>query len=78
MKQTEMNVILAQLKTTHMMDQAMDGPHAAEWTMRKFEPLLEVGYSYEDIATYVAIKLQELTIKDESFAKDRLKYNENK
>ena len=25
MKQTEMNVILAQLKTTHMMDQAMDG-----------------------------------------------------
>lgn len=78
MKQTEMNVILAQLKTTHMMDQAMDGSHSAEWAMRKFEPLLEVGYSYEDIATYVAIKLQELTIKDESFAKDRPRYNENK
>jgi len=36
MKQTEMNVILAQLKTTHMMDQAMDGSHSAEWAMRKF------------------------------------------
>ena len=78
MKQTEMNVILAQLKTTHMMDQAMDGPHAAEWAIRRLEPLLEVGYSYEDIATYVAIKLQELTIKDESFAQDRPKYNEDK
>lgn len=73
MKQTEMNVILAQLKTTHMMDQAMDGIHAAEWAMRKFEPLLEVGYSYEDIATYVAIKLQELIIKDETFAQNRPK-----
>tara|TARA_R100000951_G_scaffold45656_1_gene38782 strand:- start:537 stop:773 length:237 start_codon:yes stop_codon:yes gene_type:complete len=78
MKQTEMNVILAQLKTTHMMDQAMDGTHAAEWAIRRLEPLLEVGYSYEDIATYIAIKLQELTIKDESFAKDRPKYNEDK
>tara|TARA_R110000796_G_scaffold238963_1_gene359510 strand:- start:1872 stop:2108 length:237 start_codon:yes stop_codon:yes gene_type:complete len=78
MKQTEINLILAQLKITHQMDQAMDGTHSSEWAMRKFEPLLEVGYSYEDIATYVAIKLQELTIKDESFAKDRPKYNENK
>jgi len=71
MKVSEMNLVLAQLKVTHQMDQAMNGLYDAEWAMRKFEPLLEIGYSYEDIATYVAIKLQELTIKDESFAKDR-------
>ena len=78
MKQTEMNVILAQLKTTNLMDKAMGSEYDVEWTMRKFESLLEIGYSYEDIATYVAIKLQELTIKDESFAVNRPKYNENK
>tara|TARA_R110000796_G_C14478694_1_gene426447 strand:- start:859 stop:1095 length:237 start_codon:yes stop_codon:yes gene_type:complete len=78
MKQTEMNVLLDQLKITHQMDQAMDGVHSAEWAIRRFDSLLEAGYSYEDIATYVAIKLQELTIKDESFAKDRPKQNENK
>ena len=77
MKQTEINVILAQLKTTHMMDQAMDGSHSAEWAMRKFEPLIEIGYSYEEITTYIAIKLQELTIKDANFAKNVL-LNENK
>ena len=73
MKQTEINVILAQLRATHEMDQAMDGSHSAEWAMRKFEPLLDMGYSYEEITTYIAIKLQELTIKDESFAKNRPK-----
>jgi len=78
MKQTEMNTILAQLKTTHEMDKAMGGEHSAEWAMRKFEPLIEVGYSYEDIATYVAIKLQELIIKDDSFAKYKPSLNENK
>jgi hypothetical protein len=78
MKQTEMNNILAQLKITHEMDKAMGSEYDTEWTMKKFEPLIEVGYSYEDIATYVAIKLQELTIKNENFAKYRPVYNEDK
>ena len=71
MKQTEIEVILAQLRTTHEMDSVMDGSYSAEWAIRKFEPLLELGYSYEEITTYIAIKLQELTIKDVNFAKKK-------
>lgn len=58
--------ILSVLYNLKKMDVEMGGHYNAEYYARQFKPLLDAGYSIEDVSSYMAIKLQDYVIENEN------------
>ena len=58
--------VLTALSNVKKMDVEMGGHFNSEYYSKQFKPLLDAGYSIEDVSSYMAIKLQNYIIENES------------